>query len=247
MMPFQGVVANYRLLPDAMVAPAAHLIPPVELLLGATLLLGLAFPGPELGAAALLLLFALAMGINLRRGRRHIDCGCFQSALKQTLSWTLVMRNVVLASLVGVALSSNDVPDDLLAAIDYCYAQGWTDGLPVIPPVMDRVHAMLAYEGRPPEAVIATHPATGLQLTVHSAAVNAVMAGCLPEYFPVLVAAFEAMDKPPFNFHGSTASTGGSAPLLIVSGPVADDIGMNADVNLFGPGNRANATIGRLS
>jgi hypothetical protein len=141
----------------------------------------------------------------------------------------------------------HDVPDDLLAAIDYCYEQGWTDGLPVIPPVMDRVHAMLAYEGRPPEAVIATHPATGLQLTVHAAAVNAVMAGCLPEYFPVVVAAFEAMDKPDFNFHGSTASTGGSAPLLIVSGPYADAIGMNADVNLFGPGNRANATIGRAT
>jgi len=141
----------------------------------------------------------------------------------------------------------HDVPDDLLAAIDYCYEQGWTDGLPVIPPVVDRVHAMLAYEGRPPEAVIATHPATGLQLTVHAAAVNAVMAGCLPEYFPVVVAAFEAMDKPDFNFHGSTASTGGSAPLLIVSGPYADAIGMNADVNLFGPGNRANATIGRAT
>jgi hypothetical protein len=111
--------------------------------------------------------------------------------------------------------------------------------------VTDRVEATLAYEGRPPKAVIATHPATGLQLSVHAAAVNAVMAGCLPEYFPVLIAAFEAMDKPEFNFHGSTASTGGSAPLLIVSGPVADDIGMNADVNLFGPGNRANATIGR--
>ena len=117
----------------------------------------------------------------------------------------------------------------------------------MIPPAVDRVDAMLAYEGRPPEAVIATHPATGLQLTVHAAAVNAVMAGCLPEYFPVLVAAFEAMDKPDFNFHGSTASTGGSAPLLIVSGPIADDIGMNADVNLFGPGNRANATIGRAT
>jgi hypothetical protein len=141
----------------------------------------------------------------------------------------------------------HDVPDDLLAAIDYCYEQGWTDGLPVIPPVIDRVQAMLAYEGRPPEAVIATHPATTLQLTVHAAAVNAVMAGCLPEYFPVLVAAFEAMDKPAFNFHGSTASTGGSAPLLIVSGAYAEDIGMNADVNLFGPGNRANATIGRAT
>ncbi len=141
----------------------------------------------------------------------------------------------------------HEVPDDLLAAMDYCYEQGWTDGLPVIPPVVERVAAMLAFEGRPPEAVIATHPATGLQLSLHSAAVNAVMAGCLPEYFPVLVAAFEAMDQPDFNFHGSTASTGGSAPLLIVSGSYADDIGMNADVNLFGPGNRANATIGRAT
>jgi tetratricopeptide (TPR) repeat protein len=67
----------------------------------------------------------------------------------------------------------------------------------------------------------------------------------MPEYFPVLVAAFEAMNQEGFNFHGSTASTGGSAPLLIVSGPYAEAIGMNADVNLFGPGNRANATIGR--
>src|SRR5215475_8328442 len=140
---------------------------------------------------------------------------------------------------------THEVPDDLLAAIDYCYDQGWTDGLPVVPPVIDRVHAMLAADNRPADTVIAHHPATGLDLSLHAAAVNAVMAGCLPEYFPVLVAAFEAMDRPDFNFHGSTASTGGSAPLLIVSGPVADDIGMNADVNLFGPGNRANATIGR--
>lgn len=139
----------------------------------------------------------------------------------------------------------HEVPDDLLAAIDYCYEQGWTDGLPVVPPAVERVEAMLAFEGRPPETVIAAHPATGLECTVHAAAVNAVMAGCKPEYFPVLVAAFEAMNRPEFNFHGSTASTGGSAPLLIVSGPVADDIGMNGDVNLFGPGNRANATIGR--
>jgi hypothetical protein len=140
---------------------------------------------------------------------------------------------------------THEAPNDLLAAIDYCYEQGWTDGLPVVPPIVERVDAMRAHEGRPPETVIATHPATGLELSIHAAAVNAVMAGCLPEYFPVLVAAFEAMDKPEFNFHGSTASTGGSAPLLIVSGAYADDIGMNADVNLFGPGNRANATIGR--
>ena len=138
-----------------------------------------------------------------------------------------------------------EVPDDLLTAIDYCYEQGWTDGLPVVPPVIDRVKAMLAADSRPAETVIATHPATTLELTLHAAAVNAVMAGCLPDYFPVLVAAFEAMDRPDFNFHGSTASTGGSAPLLVVSGPYADQINMNSDVNLFGPGNRANATIGR--
>jgi len=141
----------------------------------------------------------------------------------------------------------HEVPDDLLAAIDYCYDQGWTDGLPVVPPIPERVNAMLAADARPAETVIARHPATGLDLSLHAAAVNAVMAGCLPEYFPVVVTAFEAMDKPEFNFHGSTASTGGSAPLLIVSGPYVDEIGMNADVNLFGPGNRANATIGRAT
>lgn len=139
----------------------------------------------------------------------------------------------------------HDVDDNLLAAIDYCYDQGWTDGLPVIPPEQSRVEAMLAMEGRPPETVICTHEATGLNCSLQLAAVNAVMAGCLPEYFPVVVAAVEAMAKDKFTFHGSAASTGGSAPLLIVAGPVVDEIGMNAGVNLFGPGNRANATIGR--
>ncbi|MGZ0188688.1 MAG: hypothetical protein ACKVH0_11910 [Alphaproteobacteria bacterium] len=139
----------------------------------------------------------------------------------------------------------HEVEDDVLAAIDYCYEQGWTDGLPVVPPDIARVDGMMIYEGRPPETVLAVHPATGLECTVHAAAVNAVMAGCKPEYFPVIVAALEALNEPEFNFHGSTASTGGSAPLIIVSGPVIDDIQMNADVNLFGPGNRANATIGR--
>ena len=121
---FQGVVANYRLLPDVMVAPVAYLIPPAELLLSATLLLGLAFPWPELSAAGLLLLFAVAMGINLRRGRRHIDCGCFQSALKQTLSGVLVMRNVVLALLMGVVLFTNEVPDDGLTLVSGYLAGG---------------------------------------------------------------------------------------------------------------------------
>lgn len=146
---------------------------------------------------------------------------------------------------MNMAIALIDIPDDPLEAIDYCYQQGWTDGLPVIPPELSRVEAMLAFEGRPAETIIAHHPATGIELTLQAAAANAVMAGCLPKYFPVVVAAFEAMNREPFNFHGSTASTGGSAPLLIVSGPMVDEIGMNAGVNLFGPGNRANATIGR--
>ena len=146
--------------------------------------------------------------------------------------------------LEGIA-QVHDAPDDVLAAIDYCYEQGWTDGLPVVPPEASRVEAMLAADGRSPETILATHPATGLSCTVLAAAANAVMAGCLPAYFPVLTAAFEAMNETPFNFHGSTASTGGSAPLLLVSGPIVDRIGMNANVNVFGPGNRANATIGR--
>jgi hypothetical protein len=115
---FQGVVANYRLLPDAMVAPVAHLIAPVELLLGAALITGCAFPWAPLGAAGLLGLFALAMGINLRRGRRQIDCGCFQSALRQTLSATLVVRNVVLALLVSLTLPASEAPDDAFALMN---------------------------------------------------------------------------------------------------------------------------------
>ena len=149
--------------------------------------------------------------------------------------------------MAAVAPRIHEAPDDLLAAIDFCYEQGWTDGLPVVPPQVDRVKAMLAADARPADTVICHHPATSLDLSLHAAAVNAVMAGCLPEYFPVLVAAFEAMNRTEFNFHGSTASTGGSAPLLVVSGPIVDEIGMNADVNLFGPGNRANSTIGRAT
>ena len=150
-----------------------------------------------------------------------------------------------MAASVDTEMHTVEVAEDALAAIDACFENGWTDGLPVVPPELSRVEAMLAMEGRPPETIIATHPTTGLQCSVLAAAVNAVMAGCLPEYFPVVVAALEAANEPDYNFHASTASTGGSAPLLIVSGPVVQEIGMNAAGNVFGPGNRANATIGR--
>jgi uncharacterized membrane protein YphA (DoxX/SURF4 family) len=115
---FQGVVANYRLLPEVLVAPVAYLLPPAEAVLGAALLLGAGSPWPEAAAASLLLLFAAAMGINIGRGRRHIDCGCFQSALKQSLSWKLVIRNVVLSLLLGVAALSAGLPRDLFLLVN---------------------------------------------------------------------------------------------------------------------------------
>ncbi len=134
---------------------------------------------------------------------------------------------------------------DEVSAIDYCYEQGWTDGLPVVPPVRERVERFLAAAGRPAEEIVARHPATGRECSVQAAAINAVMAGCQPQYFPTVLAALEALNEDDYNFHGSTASTGGSAPVVIVSGDIRDEIGMNASVNVFGPGNRANATIGR--
>ena len=100
---FQGVVANYRLLPQVLVGPVTYALPPAEAAIGAILPTGLFAPWAE-GAAALLLgAFAVAIGINLLRGRRHIDCGCFQGTLKQPLRWTLVSRNVLLALLLAAA------------------------------------------------------------------------------------------------------------------------------------------------
>jgi hypothetical protein len=100
---FQGVLANYRLLPDALVVPMAYLLPPVEAVLALALVMGEQATWAVAGAAALLSLFAVAMAVNLIRGRRAIDCGCFQSALRQNLSWVWVGRNVGLA--LGLVLT----------------------------------------------------------------------------------------------------------------------------------------------
>ena len=85
----------------------------------------------------------------------------------------------------------------------------------------------------------------GRVVTLEKVAINAVMAGCRPEYFPVVVATIEAMLEPEHNLHAVTVSTMGAAPLLVVNGPVVDEIGLNSGVSVFGPGRRANATIGR--
>jgi hypothetical protein len=113
---FQGVVVNYRLIPEIAVPAFALLLPLVEAAVAAGLLVAPP-PWPEIGGAALLMLFATAMGINIGRGRHHIDCGCFQSALKQSLSWTLVARNSGLAVLLGVpaAVPEGTLPESRVA------------------------------------------------------------------------------------------------------------------------------------
>lgn len=134
---------------------------------------------------------------------------------------------------------------DPAEAVEFCYRQGWTDGLPVVPPTPERVSEFLEYAGHEPDDILGTIPARNRIITAEKVAINAVMAGCLPNYMPVIVAAIEAMCQEPFNLHGITATTGGTAPLLIVSGPVAKLLNINGGVNCFGPGVRANATIGR--
>jgi hypothetical protein len=125
------------------------------------------------------------------------------------------------------------------------YARGWTDGLPIIPPTEGRVQAMLAAVAREAEESIALMPPKWGQATVRKLAINAVMAGCLPTYFPVILAAIEAMADESFNLYGIQATTHVVAPLLIVNGPLIEALELNNGPNVFGQGWRANATIGR--
>jgi hypothetical protein len=121
---FRGVVANYRLLPQALVGPVTYVLPPAEAAIGAMLPTGLFAPWAEAAAAVLLGAFAVAMGINLLRGRRQIDCGCFQGALKQPLRWTLVGRNALLALLLVAADAAPSGRPDGWAVVNGILAGG---------------------------------------------------------------------------------------------------------------------------
>ncbi|MGI9616840.1 MAG: thioredoxin family protein [Acidimicrobiales bacterium] len=152
----------------------------------------------------------------------------------------------LLARFSGSSLRSRRVElaaleDEMEAAFD----RGWSDGLPVIPPTEARVLRMLEGTSRAPHEVVAIIPPDLTEATVEQLAVNAVMAGCKPEYFPVVLTAVEAACTEEFNIHGLTATTFFSGPIIIVNGPIAERIGMNSRNNVFGQGNRANLTIGR--
>jgi hypothetical protein len=138
-----------------------------------------------------------------------------------------------------------EVPDDLWAAQEFFMEKGWGDGLPVIPPTEERVERMLAAVRRKPDEVIGMVPPRWAPATVEKIAVNAVMAGCKPEYMPVLIAAVEAITDPRLNLYALQATTGGPAVMLIINGPVRHKIGVNGGANALGEGWRANATIGR--
>ena len=141
----------------------------------------------------------------------------------------------------GIALRPSDGTD----LVEAYFERGWTDGLPVVPPTPAKIAAMVdALGGEPGHVECRVAPRWGL-LTREVLAVNMVMAGCLPSYAPVVRAALLALTDPEFNLNGVQATTHMAAPLVVVNGPIARAIGMNGGANAFGPGNRANATIGR--
>ena len=139
-------------------------------------------------------------------------------------------------------LSLNNVVD----AIELMYESGWTDGLPVVPPTWERVKQFTDHmHPRLPDELIAEVPPLGGRATLERVAVNAVMAGCLPEHMPVIITAIEALLDDRFNLRGVQCSTGIHTPLVIVNGPIAKQLNINSGYNCFGQGWRANATIGR--
>jgi hypothetical protein len=133
-------------------------------------------------------------------------------------------------------------PED---AIEVAYDRGWSDGLPIVPPTPLRVAMMLSGTTRRPDEAIGLIPPNLSECTVEKAAANAVMAGCRPEYFPVVLAVIETALDPKFSMHGLLATLWFAGPVVIINGPIARRIGMNSGGNALGQGNRANATIGR--
>lgn len=164
-------------------------------------------------------------------GSRTLDPGISEELDVRFRGATLRSRRVELAGL----------EDEAEAMFD----RGWTDGLPVVAPTEARVLRMLQGTNRAPDEIVALVPPDLVECTVEKVAVNAVLAGCKPEYLPVVLAAVEAACTDEFNGHGLLATTFHSSPVVVVNGPIRRAIGMNSGINALGQGNRANATIGR--
>ena len=142
-------------------------------------------------------------------------------------------------------MSETDEATDPAALIEACFEAGWTDGLPVVPPSDASIAAMLAAAGLEGHEELGTITGRNAVVSGEKAAINAVMAGCHPEYMPVVVAAVTSLCAPAFAYHGPASSTGGSAMALVVNGPIVPPLGINSGNNAFGQGHRPNATLGR--
>lgn len=135
--------------------------------------------------------------------------------------------------------------DDIAAAQEFYHSNGWTDGLPIVPPTNDAVEACLEWAMALPDQLIGIEPVRGVPITAEKLAINAVMAGCLPMHFPIVLTAVAAMLQPDFLLHGATASTGGCAVFTVVNGPIRREIGATGTFNALGNSDRATAVIGR--
>ena len=142
-------------------------------------------------------------------------------------------------------LTGLDTVQGALDTIETYFENGWTDGLPIVPPTESAVADFITASGCDGSEVLGLMPPRMGVVTVEAAATNAVMAGCRPEYMPVVLAALDAALDPRFDIRGLQATSDPAAPLVIVSGPVVEQVGINHGVGLFGHGSRANATIGR--
>ncbi|HEY3953047.1 MAG TPA: hypothetical protein VGM53_06710 [Streptosporangiaceae bacterium] len=162
------------------------------------------------------------------------------------LAWSLLnLRPAAAPAAPQAAGELVDIPQDAADAFDVLSEMGWTDGLPVIPPTPELVTAAVRAAGRDPEETIALIPPLKGAATVRSIAANAVLAGCRPEYLPVVLAAVEAVADEKYGLVHRQITTHAGAPLIIVNGPIAKRLAVNGSTGVFGPGWRANSTIGR--
>jgi hypothetical protein len=145
----------------------------------------------------------------------------------------------------GASAHRLSIPSDAAALFHFLYERGWTDGLPVLAPTVDAVERMMARAGQAADAVVGVIPPLNGLATVEKIAANSVMAGSLPEYFPLILAATHALVQPGFNLDGVQTTTGNVAPVTIVNGPCRARLQINSGANVLGQGWRANATIGR--
>jgi hypothetical protein len=166
--------------------------------------------------------------------------------LKRTMDETGGKRPLLAGQFAGGRKERVPVrADEVYEVNEWFYLRGWTDGLPIVPPTEKRVRAMLGGTDLPAEFVLATLDPMGGQATIEKIAVNAVMAGCRPEYMPLLIAAVDLVAKPEFDLRGVATTTNPDVPMMIVSGPIVGQLDINAGTNTLGRGWRANASISR--